>query len=139
MIYWVFGGSCVGKKYFIRKAIESPERFGLPALKSVWFADGDMTPEELISASKEGPIIVRWQWGRETALKGVAKLNPEIRQTIYLCKVYPSVQVKRMLAREGSMKFDEHALIREVEEVQFLVEKLSMAHGIPVRYVDANS
>lgn len=138
-IFWAFGGTCVGKKHFIAAAAEDPSRFGLPeGLQVAWYLDGDMEPHHLVSLAEAAPIIVRWQWGREIALAGIATQRPDIQQAIFLCKVNPSVQVARVLAREGSPKFDERNLIREAEDVQFTVERLSMAHQIPVTYIDAS-
>jgi hypothetical protein len=139
-IHWIFGGTAVGKKHFIRRSVENPTAMGFPeGLTAAAYADGCTDATSLVEQFKLSPIIVRWQWGREDALENAIKEFPDVSHVIYLLKVYPSVQVRRVLQREGGMKFNEGTLIREAAEVDLLVQKLSMRHGIPVRFIDATT
>jgi hypothetical protein len=139
MIFWIMGGSCTGKKHFITRAVESPERMGFPAgLAAAWYEDGTTDRALLLEQLDKTPLIVRWQWGREHLLRDIAANRPDIRQELYLCRVYPSVQVARVVAREGSLKWDEQALIDEARNVRQLVERLSMDLCLPVRFIDTS-
>lgn len=147
MIYWTFGASAVGKKTFMRAAVKEPERFGLPARLTIFgFEDGEVGVDTLLSthgaetaATFRTPLIVRWQWDREKILKRIAIERPDIDQCILLCRVYPSVHVARVIEREGSLIWPEPALIREALDVELLVQKLSMMHGLFVRYIDTTT
>lgn len=137
-IFWVFGGTAVGKKHFISAAVQQPKRMGFPeGLAAAWYEDGTTDPDAILKQLAESPLIIRWQWGREDLLGKLAEARPDIRQMIYLCVVYPSVQVRRVIEREGSLKWGEPMLIREAQDVRELAERLSMKHSIPVMYVDA--
>lgn len=138
-INWVFGGSAVGKKHFIRAATTNPVRFGFPqSLAAAAYADGVTDAGAIVAQYELGPIIVRWQWNRETCLEEIIRIRPDITHAIYLCKVNLSVQVARVVQREGSMKWDELNLRRESEDVDYLAQRLSMKYRIPVYFVDAS-
>ena len=133
------GATCVGKKHFIRAASANPAAFGLPdGLLPTWIADGDLSVEQILEQAEHCPLIIRWQWGRESTLEKIRQQRPDVRQSLFVCKVNPSVQVQRVVAREGSLKWEERALIRESEDVEYLAQKLSMTHGLAVRYIDAS-
>lgn len=138
MIHWVFGGSAVGKKRFINCAMENTSRFWFaPDLRREWYEDGEMDPDTLALLASLSPIIVRWQWGRENVMTAIIEKYPVIQHEIVVCKVMPSVQVRRVIQREGALKWDERGLIRECEDVDWLVQRLSMNYRLPVRYIDA--
>jgi len=138
MIVWVFGGTAVGKKRFIDRAVETPARFGLPiGIRGVWLADGESETGQLLQQAAHGPILVRWQWGRESRLTEIAECG-KVEQQIYLVKTDLYLQAGRVIAREGELKWPELTLMREAEDVDRAVQALSMKHGIAVRFVDGN-
>jgi hypothetical protein len=138
MIFWVYGGTAVGKKHFIDRAVRSPAGFGLPPCRPVWIQDGDMSAEQLLDEAKVSPILVRWQWGRENNIGLIREIWPSLPQLILLIRSNVSVQAQRVILREGSARWNEWMLRRESEDVQHLVEELSMQHGVAVRYIDGN-
>ena len=138
--YWIFGGSCSGKKTFIRDAVANPSKYGLPEfVRDFWFYDGEISIEELVEYLTVTPTLIRWQWGRENMMYELIQNAPHINHHIIMCKVMPSVQVKWVIKREGELKWPERTLIRESEEVQYLVEQISINHGIQIRFIDTSS
>lgn len=138
-IYWVFGGTAVGKKHFIHSVTSDPMIHGMPCnIQACWMEDGELDILEIVKRASESPLIMRWQWGRELMLKQITWDFPFIDHHLLCCKVMPSVQVARVIAREGELKWPERTLIREGEDVQYLVEQLSMDLKLPVRFIDTS-
>lgn len=154
-LLWVFGGTAIGKKHFIRRAVAEPQQLqlGLDRLYPVWIADGERGAAQIFHEDLNvvGPgvdetdatnaaVILRWQWSREHIMQEILASYPDdgLRHIIYLVKALPSIQVARVVAREGFMKFDERALIRECEEIDFLVQTLSAKWRLPVYFVDGS-
>lgn len=136
-VTWIFGASAVGKKRYIDAAVAAPYKFGLPdGLCPMFYGDGPADMNSLIAAARRAPLIVRWQWDREKALELVARDRRKADQCIRVCKVAPSVQRSRVIQREGEAKWNEWALIREMQDVDALVQRLSAAFSIPVLYID---
>jgi len=154
-LLWVFGGTAIGKKYFIQRAVDEPQKLGLKLkrLFPVWIADGERGAAQIFHEDLNivGPgvdatdaidagIIIRWQWEREHIMQEILATyqDDDLQHIIYLVKALPSVQVARVLQRERFMKFDERALIRECEEIDFLVQTLSAKWRLPVYFVDGS-
>lgn len=146
-LLWVFGGTAIGKKHFIRRAVDEPQRLGFSYLYPAWIEDGERGAAQIVHEDLNivGPedganagIILRWQWDREHIMQEILASYPDegLRHIIYLVKALPSVQVARVVAREGFMKFEERSLIRECEEIDYLVQTLSAKWRLPVYFVD---
>jgi len=154
-VCWVFGGTAIGKKHFINRAVADPQRLGLGLnrLYPVWIADGERGAAQIVhedlnmigpgvddTDAADAGVMIRWQWDREHIMQEILASYPEegLRHIIYLVKALPSIQVARVVAREGFMKFEERALIRECEEIDYLVQTLSAKWRLPVFFVDGS-
>jgi hypothetical protein len=138
MIYWVMGGTAVGKKHLIKRIVDDPDAYMVDSgVRSVWFEDGEYPVSDIVRDHEESPLIIRWQWGRENAIRELAEIGEQ--QMILACKVMPSVQVARVIEREGELKWPERTLIRESEDVQYLIEQLSIELKIMVRFMDTTT
>jgi hypothetical protein len=138
MIWWVFGGTAVGKKRFIAEMVATAGGT-LPIitdrLRGAWIQDGDLT-EDLLGG---GDVLVRWQWGREETLVRMLRDYPRVVQEIMLLSVPLGVQVARVHEREGELKWDEQMLAGEDRDIHELVHALSAEWFLPVTYLDATA
>lgn len=136
--YWVMGGSAVGKKTFIRRALAGqvwslnlPER-----VCGAWFADGEISAAELL-AQCEGfdAALVRWQWGRDTLLAELA----EHAHVLLLLETVSEIQAQRVVRREGYPKWHAGALRDEARQVELRARELAAIYGLPLVRIDATT
>jgi hypothetical protein len=137
MIYWVFGATAVGKKYFISAAVRSPTEFNLPVgIRPAWIENGEMTADEILRLSRKSDLLVRWQWGRQSVIKS---LHGRADQEIILCEAPTEVRMSRSRDRGDGHKFTENNLAGEALEVEMLVLGLSAIHALPVTRVNTEA
>lgn len=112
-IYWIFGGTGVGKKHFIRQR-EQTVRYNC---RGLWVEDGVITQPEIDAVPgqlEQSNLLVRWQWGREVALGKIFEQYPRIIQSIYLLYTSSAIQAARALEREGEKVWLEEDLRVEI-------------------------
>src|SRR5688572_6217172 len=108
MIFWVFGGTAVGKKRFIARCVDSATR---PAyiesanLRAEWIPDGSAA-FDIVYAARRTDLILRWQWGRDETLENIALQHNTIPHTMVLLSVGLMAQLSRIALREGCLKWD---------------------------------
>jgi len=103
--WWVFGGTCAGKKTLIRELAcneRMRQELGIEGSVAVaWFEDGPepLTPLDQIKADN---VLIRWQWDRTQTLTAMIPFSEnriiEVRTPIV-------VRVERALHREGWMRW----------------------------------
>lgn len=142
MILWVFGGTCVGKKRFIERAVNHRTRPGYleiaGTLRPAWVYDGHLL-EDLVSMSSSQNLAVRWQWGRDEVLESICRDHPDVRQAIVFLSVSLMTQLSRIALREGSLKWDAEQIHGEQLNILERVHELSVNYRMPVFHVDASN
>lgn len=142
MILWVFGGTCVGKKRFIERAVNPktrPAYLEIPSrLWTVWINDGHLV-QDIVSMSAESNLIVRWQWGRDEVMESICQNHPDVRQAIVYLSVSLMTQLSRIALREGSLKWDVEQVHGEQLNIMERIHELSARYDIPVFHVDASN
>lgn len=139
MIFWIFGGTAVGKKRFIQQCLQRetrPEFLWIQDnVKAEWIADGPLAVN-LVDLFQKYDILVRWQWGREEHLKFLLKHHPEIQNSIVLLSCGLMPQLSRVALREGFLKWDAEMLHGEMLTIYECVHDISRRYPLPVLYVD---
>lgn len=140
MIYWVFGGTAVGKKRFIARALDPDTRpawltFQRPVI-AVWLEDGPLTVD-LAELELRYDVLVRWQWGREEWI--IEFCSPTQAHTLLCLSTGLMTQLSRIALREGCLKWDAESLHGEMRRIYECVAKLAARYALPVLYVDTSS
>jgi len=140
-MHWIFGGTAVGKKHFIRQAVAGDLAFlVLPSqVGKVWHEDGNKTPQGLVeNCRRYNAVFVRWQWGRELVLESILVQSPKVNHIIYLLEAQIATQSRRALVREGDCVFERDSLIGEAMQVRELVEELVEEFQLPAICIDTS-
>ena len=142
-IIWVFGGTAVGKKTYIRKFLEMH-----PTFEMIWVEDGDKSLREIIAANQDRDIIIRWQWSREHLLAKIVEIHPDIPQEIHLVRTSPENQKQRSDIREPRrfgvnpetgipMEFRPFQMLPdESKSVRWLCLGLNAYYGLPLKIIE---
>jgi hypothetical protein len=130
--YWIFGGTAVGKKTYIR-LVESETR------RAAWMGEGGRTVESLLRHAAGCDLLIRWQWTRDRVLAEAARTHPDIIQRICLLSASPDVQADRALRREGWARWTAVDLEREAAVVLKTAMKLAARHRVSMVIVDVSS
>jgi hypothetical protein len=133
-LYWIFGGTAVGKKTYIQLASEK-----IPSLKPTWIKDGDKPVEEVLSELDNSDLLVRWQWTREYTLAELAEVLPRIEQRVWLLETLPEVQALRARAREPKVLRSLEELTQEAANVSRLARWIAAYYELPLITVDVNN
>jgi len=139
MIYWVMGGTGVGKKWFMtRAAVLQTRPHFLPTglLTAEWMNDGPCRVDIADRASQHD-IMIRWQWGRDEHIKNIKRDCPTISQTLIMLTTDLMTQLSRIALREGGLKWNVDAITGEQRNVYELVANISTNCRLPVLYVDS--
>lgn len=135
MLVWIFGGTAVGKKHFIRDSIlNTPEFAGfVPS----WMEDGPLEEEgfDLFIQDKQNRLV-RWQWTREHALADLREKYPDITQKIILLTVPSAITFQRATKREGESPWTEAGLAAESQIVRWLAMGLAADYDISLTELD---
>lgn len=140
-LWWVMGASAVGKKTLMRAAVDSAAvRAALgfaDRVQAVWLNDGDMVSDDEARLDGEcaGDILMRWQFGRETAVDREDWRRHQ--HGVLLVEVDPSVHYARMQAREGD-RWTPELLAGESGVVREMACQMARACSMPLRVVDAS-
>lgn len=138
-VYWIFGGTAVGKKTFIQRALFWRLPWFTGSAKAVWFECGERTDADIIAECESvDAALVRWQWGREAVMEKMIETRHHNRHVIVLMECDPNDQVRRAEFREGSMKWNDVNLTGERDRVRELVDSLREKHNLPVIEVDSS-
>ena len=141
MIFWVFGGTAVGKKRFIARCIDPktrPDYIESANLRAEWIPDGNAT-FDIVAESKRADLMLRWQWGRDETLDNLCIQHRGIPHTIVLLSVGLMSQLSRIALREGCLKWDAGNVHGEQRDIYERVHEIAMRHRLPVLYVDATN
>lgn len=130
MIYWIFGGTAVGKKTYILH-----HRDFAPAC---WMEDEDRLFADLVNDLRGGDRLVRWQWAREHVVANIAEHVPDLQQTIVLLTATLDVQADRAATRDPG-KFTLEQLGGEARSVRWLALGVAAEYGLPVVAIDISS
>jgi len=130
MIRWVFGGTAVGKKTWIRRRLRRCRKF-----KTVWMYDGPITENDQAILESGIPLLVRWQWGRERKIVELLRDRPDLIQSIVLISASIETQLKRVAKREGEQKWSEENLVGEAKRIRKLVSRLGERFGMPIEEI----
>lgn len=137
MIFWVFGGTAVGKKRFIEQCVNGtrPEYIDSKKLRAVWMHDGP-AGTDIAGEANRSDIMVRWQWGREEMLDAIGRKRP---QTIVLLTADLITQLSRIWLREGGLKWNANQVHGEQRDIYECVHTLQARFSLPVLYVDSTT
>jgi hypothetical protein len=142
MIYWIFGGTCVGKKRFIQQCLNPETRPEFiecsPEVAAPWFACGPCQ-ENIVELAEGSDLFIRWQWGREETLLNILQEHPWIEQRIVVLSTTLMTQLSRVALREGCLKWDAEILHGEMRSVFECVSRLALKHSLEVVYVDSST
>lgn len=141
-VWWIVGATAVGKKHFIRSArgSEAAREVGIPRdAVPTWISD-DVGPwSELVARASDGrDLLVRWQFGREAAIRSIASARPEVRQSIVLIVASASVNADRVVAREGYARWSTEELAAEAEAVAAITRGIGAELGIDVHVLSSD-
>lgn len=140
MIFWVIGGTAVGKKRFIRACVDPATR---PAfivsrkLAPVWIQDGPCEVD-IEAAAAHRDLMIRWQWGREEAIHDLMK-RTSLRHTLIVLTTGLVAQLSRIAVREGALKWDAENIHGELRNIYEMVHRLTIGRQVPVLYVDSTT
>jgi hypothetical protein len=140
MIYWIFGGSAVGKKRFIEQALDPETRPAFLVLENplaVWINDGALV-ENLESLADISDLLIRWQWDREEVLIDMLSTGRG-QHTIIVLTVGLSTQISRALTREGVLHWNIETFHNDQREMFERLYKIRSRFQIPTWFVDATS
>lgn len=127
MIYWIFGGTAVGKKtYILHHRDFAPE---------CWMEDEDRLFHDLVADLRGGDRLVRWQWAREHVIANIAEHVPDLDQTIVLLTAQLAVQCDRAATRDPG-KFISEQLEGEARSVRWLAQGLAKQYDLPFVEID---
>ena len=141
MIYWVFGGTAVGKKRFINRCLDPetrPEFMRSDSIAATWMNEGELCLD-IIGQSESFDVLVRWQWGREQELIRILEKYSGIQQSIVMLSTGLIIQLSRIALREGCLMWDAEAIHFEMRSIYELVQCISERFNVPVLYVDSSS
>ena len=135
MLIWVFGGTAVGKKHFIRHSI--PARPGFANFEPAWMDDGELpeSQRELFCRNNQ-EYLVRWQWGREHVLADLRDTYSDITQKIILLRVPSKIAFQRAVEREGESPWTRKQLADECRTIRWVAMGIAADYGIPLTEID---
>jgi hypothetical protein len=142
VIFWVFGGTAVGKKRFIQQCLDPETRpdflkFEVP-VRAEWIEDGPVQ-SDIVRLSEAAHIFVRWQWGREEHLTNILQDHPTVQHSIVMLTCGLMTQLSRVALREGCLKWDAEILHGELRQIYECIHAISSRYRVPVFYVDSAS
>jgi hypothetical protein len=142
VIFWIFGGTAVGKKRFIRQCLYPATRPDFIKLghapRAEWIEDGPVQ-SDIVRLSESFDLLVRWQWGREEHLANILRNHPTVKHSIVMLTCGLMTQLSRVSLREGCLKWDAEILHGELRQIYECVHGLVRDHRVRVLYVDASS
>lgn len=139
MIYWIVGGTAVGKKRFIRQALNPktrPHWIDSTNLHAEWFEDGPVKTD-IVTLSREADVLIRWQWGREEHLVNILRDHPDVKHAIFMLTTTLMAQLSRVALREGFLKWDAATLTGEQRDIYEMVHAIAFRYRVPVRFIDS--
>lgn len=142
MIYWIFGGTAVGKKRFIAQCLDPETRpeficVGDDPVRAEWIEDGPVEVD-IVRLSEEAHIFVRWQWGREEHLTNILRDQQSVKNYIVVLSCALMTQLSRVALREGCLKWDAELLHGEQRSIYECVHRIAEQFGAPVLFIDCN-
>lgn len=139
--WWIFGGTAVGKKRFIRCCVERGDTIGLGipvGVHPVWFDCGPASVSEFLKATKKNDVIIRWQHEREKKLQRLIEDGGLVEHRIVVLIATAHAREERAERREGFRRWTALELHREGRLVEELAERTAREHGLSIQYVDVS-
>lgn len=136
MLCWVFGGTAVGKKWFIH---EFTGRF--EDCKGAWMEDGLDPPACLSGKLPSQHLLIRWQWQRERLIYEFYHHRVEVKQSIWLIKAKLRIRMMRARSRaeNEAVFYPKKNIQGEARKVGELCRHLSKRMRLPMSVIDTTT